>query len=56
MAQTKGNGCQRFSALEKGRSPAPHAPLLLTVGVYSPVCSLLKMRRQAKSGEPRIAG
>lgn len=42
VAQTKGNGFQCFSSLEKGRLPAPHTPLLLTVGVHSPSASRTK--------------
>lgn len=36
VAQTKGNGFQRFSSLEKGRSPALLTPLLLTCGCAQP--------------------
>ena len=36
VAQAKGSGFQRLSALDKGRSPAPHAPLPLTCGYAQP--------------------
>lgn len=56
VAQAKGTGFQRFSSLEKGRSPAPLTPLLPLVGVHGPTCFPHKTRHQAKSVDPRRAG